>query len=197
MHIAFIGDSFVNGTGDPEYLGWVGRVCANAHRQGCEITAYNLGIRGNTSTDIKERWQQEVTRRFPPAEDCRIVFSFGVNDTTWENGKTRVDGETSIENTSEILRLARSQYPILMLGLAPIDDRQQNDRSKQLSKQFSLVCAELNIPYLDIFSPLQHSTIWVKEVAENDGAHPRNSGYAELARLVETWSEWKSWVVAG
>jgi hypothetical protein len=30
IRICFIGESFVNGTGDPEFLGWTGRVCRHA-----------------------------------------------------------------------------------------------------------------------------------------------------------------------
>lgn len=32
MRICFIGDSFVNGTGDPECLGWAGRICVTARK---------------------------------------------------------------------------------------------------------------------------------------------------------------------
>jgi hypothetical protein len=52
MRICFVGDSLVNGTGDPVGLGWVGRACAAARRRGHEVTCYNLGIRRDTSADI-------------------------------------------------------------------------------------------------------------------------------------------------
>jgi lysophospholipase L1-like esterase len=82
MRICFVGDSFVNGTGDPECLGWAGRICAVARREGYDITYYNLGVRRETSADIKSRWQNEVTCRLSQGEYGRIIFSFGVNDTT-------------------------------------------------------------------------------------------------------------------
>jgi len=44
IRICFVGESFVNGTGDPEFLGWTGRVCRDAQRKGYEITHYNLGV---------------------------------------------------------------------------------------------------------------------------------------------------------
>jgi hypothetical protein len=40
IRICFIGDSFVNGTGDPLCLGWSGRVCATAIQMGYPITYY-------------------------------------------------------------------------------------------------------------------------------------------------------------
>ena len=65
LRICFVGDSLVNGTGDPACLGWTGRVCAAACDAGHDITYYNLGIRRATSADIHGYWRDEVTRRLP------------------------------------------------------------------------------------------------------------------------------------
>lgn len=51
MRLCFIGDSFVNGTGDDACLGWAGWICAAARQQGHDVTAYNLGVRRDTSTN--------------------------------------------------------------------------------------------------------------------------------------------------
>jgi lysophospholipase L1-like esterase len=45
-------------------------------------------------------------------------------------------------------------------------------------------------PYLDVFSKLEHSKTWMREVALVDGAHPQAGGYEELARLVASWTAW-------
>ncbi len=193
MRICFVGDSFVNGTGDPSYWGWTGRVCIAAHRQGHNITAYNLGVRGETSSDILNRWFSEVSIRLSSPEEGRVVFSFGVNDTTLEQGKLRVTQQNSLENARHILTEARARFPVLMVGLAPIADLNQNLIISDLSQQFNQICQTLDIPYLNIFSALQASPTWMKEVAENDGAHPREAGYAELAQLVQSWSAWQAW----
>ena len=60
MRICFIGDSFVNGTGDDDCLGWTGRICSAARRRGRDITLYNLGIRRDTTADIAARWEREA-----------------------------------------------------------------------------------------------------------------------------------------
>ncbi|MBE8997555.1 lipase [Nostoc sp. LEGE 12447] len=196
VRICFVGDSFVNGTGDQECLGWTGRVCANANKKGYDITYYNLGIRRDTSTDIARRWLQEVSLRLPKQYDNRVVFSFGLNDTTLENGKTRVDLADSIKNAREILSKAQKLYPILMVGLAPYaeqEDIQRRKRNIDLSKQFALICNELNIPYLDVFPILEKSNIWINEARANDGAHPKAGGYAEFAKIVENWDAWLNW----
>ncbi|MFJ8476707.1 hypothetical protein [Kitasatospora sp. NPDC094011] len=43
--ILFLGDSFVQGLGDPEFRGWVGRVLQAAAP---DATAFNRGARGLT-----------------------------------------------------------------------------------------------------------------------------------------------------
>lgn len=191
--VCFVGDSFVNGTGDPEYLGWTGRICAAIRKQGYDLTYYNLGIRRETSADIATRWLPEASRRLPEGCDGGIVFSFGVNDTTIEQGKHRILCKDSVKNTNQILTVANRLFPVLMVSPPPIADREQNTRTAELSKQFAGVCRQLHIPYLDIFSPLQASKVWMDEVAADDGAHPSASGYSQMAELVKTWQAWQSW----
>lgn len=65
-------------------LGWAERLCAEARQQGHDITYYNLCICRNTSTDILQRWD-EIALRQQPDSDNRIVVTFGVNDTSFEN----------------------------------------------------------------------------------------------------------------
>src|SRR3954466_1409329 len=80
MRLIFIGDSIVAGTGDPECRGWAGRVAAASVRAGVDLTAYNLGIGGDTSGAILARWRDEVDRRVNPEIDNALVAQFGVND---------------------------------------------------------------------------------------------------------------------
>ncbi|HCF26651.1 MAG TPA: lipase [Cyanobacteria bacterium UBA11049] len=193
VRICFLGESFVNGTGDPECLGWAGRICVNANRKGYDITYYNLGVRRETSCELKNRWLREVSYRLPKEYDGKIVFSFGVNDTTLENGKTRVEIVDSIGNIRNILTEVKQLYPVLMVSPPPVAELEQSQRIGSLSKQFASVCNELNVPYLDAFSILSKSNIWIDEAKNHDGAHPRAAGYTEFAEIVQNWSAWLNW----
>ncbi|MBD2461185.1 lipase [Oscillatoria sp. FACHB-1407] len=197
LRICFVGDSFVNGTGDPTYLGWTGRICLSARQRGHDITYYNLGVRRETTTDIHRRWQSEVACRLPDPNQGRVIFSFGVNDTTLEEGKPRVESDVSARNAHTILDQARQMFPVLMVSPVPIADREQNWRSAYLTEKLAEVCAQLGVPFLDVFSPLYSSQVWLREVAQNDGAHPLADGYSELALLVENWSAWRDWLGEG
>lgn len=109
MSPCFFGDSFVNGTGDSECLGWAGRICADARRNGCDLTYYNLEVRRDTSRDIAERWRHEAMIRLPSDIDGRLIFSFGVNDCLFEAGQQRVMPEMTLKTVKEILAQARLQ----------------------------------------------------------------------------------------
>ena len=195
LRICFVGDSFVNGTGDPECLGWAGRVCAAARRRGLDLTYYNLGVRRETTADILARWEREVACRLPAGAGGRVVFSFGANDATLEEGRPRVAPEVAIDNARAMLTAAGRDYPVLLVGPPPGADEEKNERLAALSGHFARLCDGLDVPFLDVGLPLRISPGWRDDVAGSpDGIHPGAGGYAELAALVGRWSAWRSWV---
>lgn len=184
----------MNGTGDRTCLGWTGRLCAGLHSQGVAVTYYNLGVRRDTSLDIAQRWYAEVSHRLPPSCSPRVVFSFGTNDTTWENGQQRLEFASSVQYCRQILRDACDRYPVLMISPPPIADPFQNRRTQTLCQAFHDLCHDLGVPYLDIFTPLLGCAPWLTSVQSGDGAHPDASGYMELAQMVECWPTWNQWI---
>ncbi|MEH2374988.1 GDSL-type esterase/lipase family protein [Nostoc sp.] len=196
IRICFIGKSFINGTGDPEFLGWTGRVCHNAESKGYAITHYNLGVRAETSRYLKQRWRSEISYRLPPEYDGRVVFSFGVNDSGWAGKKQGIKLSESIANARSILTQAKQLYPVLMVSPPPcgdVDQERRNQTKANLSQEFALVCSELDVPYLNVFPSLLKSPIWLTEAKVNDGAHPKADGYAEFAAIVQNWEGWLNW----
>ena len=194
LRLCFVGDSLVNGTGDPACLGWSGRICASACDAGHDITYYNLGVRRATSTDIHGYWRDEVARRLPAEFDGRVVFSFGVNDTTEVDGALRVPAETTLAQARAILTDAQSTWPILLVGPTPVLDAAHNERIVQLSQHLETLATELDVAYLPVFDVLQRSGVWLDEVRRTDGAHPRDGGYAALAQCVQAWPAWRHWL---
>ncbi|MGE4280746.1 MAG: GDSL-type esterase/lipase family protein [Magnetospirillum sp.] len=189
--LCFIGDSFVQGCGDPEALGWVGRVCADRLALGHDLTAYNLGIRGQTSGQIACRWYAESLPRLSahPFEQRGLVFSFGANDAA-----QMIAPDQTHAHTQSILDQARLLAPVLMVGPAPIADSPASDAPLQHLCQMMAQCAkERQIAYLPIFSDLRHNQSWMAEAVSGDGAHPAAGGYAALAELVRRWDAWRDW----
>jgi acyl-CoA thioesterase I len=194
MRICFLGDSSVNGTGDPEYLGWPGRVCIAACHRGHQLTSYNLGVRHDTTCDVAARWHEETLRRLPKGIDGRVIFSFGANDCVIEDGARRVPLQLSLATARIILTAAVAERPTLVVGPCPIPEAALNARIAELSERLDALCAEIEVPYLPVFGPLVADGCWGYEAAAADGAHPGAKGYAQLAALVDAWSAWRRWL---
>jgi acyl-CoA thioesterase I len=183
VRVCFVGDSFVAGVGDREYLGWTGRLAA---RTPFPLTTYGLGVRRQTSAQILARWRGECEPRTPTG----VVVSFGVNDTTIEDGASRVSVQESVENLRGLA--TDSPWPLLVVGPPAVDDEQQNDRSAVLDEGFVQVCREAGVPYVPVLASLRADEVWRREVRDGDGAHPGAAGYAHLADLVAPF--WRPWV---
>ena len=205
IRICFIGDSFVNGTGDDTALGWVGRVCAVARARGVGLTAYNLGIRRDTSLDVLARCEQEWSRRLPAGVDRRIVLSFGVNDTYIEDGApdTRVTMAASCDAFRRIVAAATaatataatatatgSASRVLFVGPPPVAEDDHNARVERLAAALFGEAVRCGVPHIDLFTPLVADERYRREVASGDGAHPNAAGYARIAEQVMASPVW-------
>ncbi|MES2933234.1 MAG: GDSL-type esterase/lipase family protein [Pseudomonadota bacterium] len=188
--ICFIGDSFVQGACDPECRGWVGRVAAQARADGFNVSAYNLGIRRDTSADIAARWQGECENRFNVECDRYTVFSFGTNDMTLEHDQLRVGVEQSLANFSAIVGAASARYRTLVVGPVPIGEAEQDQRILALCNAYAASAKALGVAYLPVAATLAGNATWLSEVRANDGSHPGAAGYQLLADLVLAWDDW-------
>ncbi|HVV07710.1 GDSL-type esterase/lipase family protein [Amycolatopsis sp.] len=184
LRVCFLGDSFVAGVGDPEYRGWAGRLAARTQQP---LTCYNLGVRRQTSEDVRARWRAECAPRLHGFAGA-LVLSFGVNDTMHENGRRRVALEDSVANLVAML----GEWPVLVAGPPPIADDEHNRRTAALNDALRAACAEHRTPYVDVLEPLRDNKNWMREVEAGDGAHPGAEGYAAYADLV--WPQWTDWL---
>ncbi len=192
LRLAFIGDSFINGTGDAQFLGWTGRVCARVRATLPELTHYNLGIRRDTSADVRARWRDEAERRLPEGCDGRLVFAFGANDAVLVDGRPRISVAESLANFRAIVGAALAWRPVLVVGPPPLPEAAE--RIGELSAAYARMSVDLDVPYLEVCATLRASTLWQEQVAGGDGAHPGAPGYAQLADLVSSWVAWGSWM---
>jgi lysophospholipase L1-like esterase len=194
LRVCFLGDSFVAGTGDPDHLGWVGRLATRTHQAGRPLTAYNLGVRRQTSGQIRDRWLAECSVRLPAGCDGRMVVSFGVNDTSVEYGQQLVDTIDSGTHLTEMLQGARAAgWPVLVVGPPAVSDPAHNDRTAHLDEHLLAVVGQLGVPYVSILASLTQSSVWMRQVGDWDGAHPSGEGYDVLADLL--WPNWSDWLL--
>ncbi len=207
LRVCFVGDSITNGTLDEAGQGWPGRLAAAELARGHELTQYNLGVRAETSRQIARRWRRECAARLPDAYPGALVFSFGVNDMVEENGAVRVPPDDSLTAARAIISGASSWKPVLWVSPVPGDMSQQpfspargisysfdNARTAALNGRYAELAHELEVPYLDVFTPLAASDVWAAALEAGDGVHPSAEGYALIAGMVGEWRYWRRWL---
>jgi acyl-CoA thioesterase-1 len=190
MRLIAFGESTVAGAGDPDHQGWIGRALKGRR----DVTLYNLGIRGATSTQLAGLWRREAEARLTEEEPCRIVFGFGVNDSWVENGAPVVTAAQSLLNTRAMLTAAGALAPVLMVGPTPLADPGRSARVEALNESFKQLCARLQTPFIDVYRPLAADGLWLDEARAFDGAHPGGAGYQRLADLVAAHPAWRSFM---
>lgn len=185
LRVMFFGDSLVAGVGDPAGRGWVGRVAAECHARGRPITAYNLGVCGETTVQIALRLAGEVLPRLHPGADCRVVICLTSNDVTSDDSEPRIPVAESVAALQRALTHATAlDLPAFAIGPPPTDNAAHNRRARALSSSFAKVCRASELPYLDLYKPLAGRPAWASDLAAGDGSHPSGAGYELLATTV-------------
>jgi len=210
LRICFVGDSYVNGSGDERCLGWIGRLCERRFTRRFRLTFYDLGIRGATTGEIRARWKHECLSRFPDGADNRVVLQFGINDVAEIVGAgPRVEEDDSVMNAESIALEAAGSYPTLWVGVPPANvacspmhpgEGMVIEFSKgaaiALNQRFIASAAKLGVPYLDIQTPLLANHHYMQSLTRGDRMHCDGSGYAIIADLVDNWDAWSTWFEA-
>ena len=141
--LVFPGASLVVGVGDPKGQGWVTRVVGRNQNPDLALTAYNLGLRGDTSAGALARWQTEVPLRWQGRTERRLVISVGGNDVA-----TGVSLARHRLNLANILDDAASTgVATFVVSPPPTDDQTINDKLGVLVEAQAAVCARRSVPF--------------------------------------------------
>lgn len=186
--ICFVGDDFVAGYGDPKALGWVSRVVGRTHTRDTDLTAYNLGVRGDSSAQVMQRWRSECPPRWAHRSERRLVIGVGAVDLT--RGLTTARSRLNLANVLD--EAATSGIAAFVVGPTPCLDAETNARIKSLSVAQADVCARRGITFVDCFTPLRTHEQWQSDLGAGDGVHPGQAGYGLMAWLVlhHGWQDW-------
>jgi lysophospholipase L1-like esterase len=187
MVICFVGDSTVQGIGDSQALGWVGRLAqasfALDSRRATALTLCNLGLRGDSSLRVAARWQEETARRQRPGEDLAFVFSFGAADRPQQ-----VPLADAVAATRDMLGQAKTLGTTLFIAPPPSSDQAWAVSNRELGQALLEASAGLGVAGYDLFAPLAASTSYMAALAAGDTIHPDAEGYAEIAGLLRAWA---------
>ncbi|MBI3627118.1 hypothetical protein HY224_03665 [Candidatus Uhrbacteria bacterium] len=209
MTILIFGDSVTYGAWD-QAGGWADRVKRFVHQRVIEQDKYhliyNLGVSGDNTAYLLERFPRDVAARVEPNEDVAIVFDIGANDRQFSN-KTKKFRITPEEFQANISRLAEEAKKITknvaFMGLVPVDDKKvdpipwkpdssyKNSYISKFDVILKSVCKAKKLKYIDqgkVFSGKGYEKLLA------DGVHPNTAGHEKIAEVVfEEFIKW-GWI---
>jgi len=204
LKIIAIGDSLVYGYGDMEGGGWVERLKRHWMYGEENHVLYNLGIRGDRTSQVKERLAQEfkyrgeLRNRYPDL----IILSVGVNDSPRlgrSEGRNLTDYEQFCLDINSLLDQAQQLCPVIFVGMIPVNEEKMpfldcfyyNRRDQYHYKEATKkACQMLNIPYLDTFDLwVSRGENWLRSHLCEDGLHPNIQGYKSIYQEVLNWQQ--------
>jgi lysophospholipase L1-like esterase len=185
VRVCFFGDSFTAGVGDPKALGWVGRVAARTPPStGVDLTAYPLGVRGESTEEIVVRMPLESASRFSRGDEHRVVIAPGIADAARDVNPARSAAALGFG-------LEAAGVPALVIGPPPVGDDAMRERLDALDAAFANLCTSRNVTYIATLGPLAGREPW-HEARADDGMHPDQTGYGLLAYVILNggWYDW-------
>lgn len=187
--LVFLGASLVAGVGDPKGQGWVSRVVGRTHHPDLELTAYNLGVRGDTSADLLGRWKAECAPRWSGRVEKRLVISVGTADAL--SGVTLARHRLNLANILD--DAASAGIGTFVVSPPPSDDDDLNSKLDVLVEAQADVCSRRGVPFVDCYRPLLGHEQWRTDLAASRVPnHPGQAGYGLIAWLVlhNGWYDW-------
>jgi len=186
--LVFIGDAYVAGYGDPKGLGWVSRVVARTAHPDVDITAYQLGVRDESSADVLARWRIECPPRWKDRSEKRLVVAVGHSDAV--NGMSTARVRLNLANILD--DAAASGVAAFAVGPPPTLDADLNARLEIVVEAQADVCARRGVPYVNCYRPLIGHEQWHSDLGATDGVYPGQAGYGLIAWMVlhGGWDQW-------
>lgn len=199
--ILIFGDSITYGACDIEG-GWVQRLRKFLDRKTLSdpsiyFSIYNLGVCGDTTDDLLERFEFETEQRLYEGEETTIIFDIGMNDSQFVNSHNnlRIAPEKFKKNVQNLINLTKKfSSKIIFIGLTPVDETKttpvswDNDHSYKneyigkYNDVIESICKKNNIYFVEIIKEL--SRFDYKNLLE-DGVHPNSAGHQKIFEIVK------------
>ncbi|HLC72538.1 MAG TPA: GDSL-type esterase/lipase family protein [Candidatus Nanoarchaeia archaeon] len=164
---------------------------------------YNLGISGDTSQGLLERFAFETEQRTKlrdEDEEIIIIFSIGVNDSLFDNTTKQhsIPLEQYTLNLQKLIDQARRYTKnIIFVGGTPIDDSKVDPVpwrptcsykslfEEQYDEKCAVLCKKNKIPFIDVYHPFKKQRNYLELLP--DGVHPTAEGYKFIFEVVKNF----------
>lgn len=194
--ILIFGDSITWGAIDYEKGGWVERLRLYMYDKG-DIDIYNLGVSGEKTPDLLERFETETKARIKENEETIIIFAIGINDSYFVYSKNglMVPLDDFKRNIEKLINLARKfSSKIVFVGLTLVDEEKttpipwntdksyKNGNVEKYNEIIKSICEEKNVYFIKIFED------WIKSDYQSlleDGLHPNSEGHKKIFEIVK------------
>ncbi|MFH1565534.1 MAG: GDSL-type esterase/lipase family protein [bacterium] len=192
--ICIFGDSITYGAWDLEKGGWVNRLRLYLDNNKFYTEVYNLGISGDTTSDLLKRFDVELETRKPG----KIIFSIGNNDSVFlDKEKCQMTSiEKFEENIKTLILKSKKQTPdIVFTGLTPVDEDKtspipwatdktyKNQYIKIYNDKIQEICDKEKVKFIDLYN----NFIKLKNYKEllSDGLHPNSDGHQLIFEIIK------------
>jgi lysophospholipase L1-like esterase len=186
-NICVFGASISSGLNDFQEGGWCGRLKKQLLPKGYLVN--NLGIIGESSTELLQRFESECVPRKPDG----IIIAIGCNDSQFlmDEQRVRVELHETIQNFEQLIDLARKfTTQVVVLGLTPVEEERINPIFMQEKRKIYLyswlVSYDLSIEYVAIQKGVPFiPTMDVLDGSDlDDGLHPNSKGHEKLYETI-------------
>jgi lysophospholipase L1-like esterase len=180
VNILIFGDSIIYGNNDAKG-GWATRLKMNLAN---ENLTYVLGIPGDRTTWLLERFENEIKERFDEGIKCIMIIAVGLNDSCFENDKCKFAvPEKDFRKNIEKLTLIAKKYAevVIFIGLTPINDKKtknitkyhltyKNEWTKRYDEIIKKLAEKSEVIYVPLFEKFNPKKF-------KDGLHPDSLGH--------------------
>ncbi|NTU46011.1 hypothetical protein HGA88_00095 [Candidatus Roizmanbacteria bacterium] len=201
--IFVFGDSIAYGDWDQEG-GWVNRLHKEINQKVLNSNfetygaIYNLGIPGDTSQEICERFEQEIKVRIDTTEDTLIYLAVGVNDSQVElaTGSNLVSPHIFKTNIQLLAYKAKKlSIPLTLIGITPVDESKvfpmpwklthgyKNAEIIKYNQILKEVAQSEHLSFVDVFSEFIKTEY--TDLLLTDGVHPNTQGHQLLFEVIK------------
>lgn len=200
MRVLIFGDSITQGFYD-EKGGWATRL-VNQYL-GQEVTGeinaptlFNLGISGDTTQNLLDRFESEATARIDKTGKNAIVFAIGTNDTIYRENEFDSTADEYRQKLDSLYNIASAYSDkLLFVSLFPIVDEllqpfpwsssgkcYSTERMKLFNDTLTTFCQDKRLRLVDLWTVFEQQSD-LKSLFF-DGIHPNHEGHQVIADIV-------------
>lgn len=162
---------------------------------------FNLGIGGDNSKYVLERFDFETKARLAKKEDTIFIFDIGKNDSVYDNNKKMVaiTIKDYTRNLLKLTKLARKySNKIIFVGLGPVDESlvdpipwykghsYKNALIEKYNDALMSFCRKNDFHFVDVWTTF--SSLNYRKLLD-DGVHPNTKGHAKLFQIIKNYFE--------